>query len=267
MHRCKIRSEVLVPEIFPRKRPRKPLHSKQRVLYGLREPMSDLYGEGEGIRSVSRSSARTLRGDDDSDSSVRDGAIRVDSRFDQSPLAKRHGAQRYVRDSVDDTSNEGIESPVWRSADLTTPRSLNRNDDLEQRTRPAVDDAMSDFLGYDKDLNNADRGFANDPTDGLWDAQGDHETFDKGSANAHTGQQLTHHPDSDYDSDDNNDDNNDHDSNHDPDNDSPSRALRESNHDLHSTRRGSNRDIDSLPRTLKDVKRSESESSICAKEC
>ncbi len=35
--------------------------SKQRVLYGLLEPMSDSYGEGEGVRSLLRSSAGTSR--------------------------------------------------------------------------------------------------------------------------------------------------------------------------------------------------------------
>ena len=76
MHRFNIRSEVLLPEIFPNKQPAMPISPAQRVLYDVSEPKSDIYGEEQNVRPTSRSSRssdETLRGDNMTSTSLKDG--------------------------------------------------------------------------------------------------------------------------------------------------------------------------------------------------
>nr|AUW31025.1 hypothetical protein [Cladonia uncialis subsp. uncialis] len=98
-----MRSEILLPELFPNKRPREPINPNQRVLYGISEPMTDIYGEEERVRSSSRSSAGTLQGDNmnkGSESPRRDDNRSLDWRNDASPLLTRDGIQPCARESA-----------------------------------------------------------------------------------------------------------------------------------------------------------------------
>ena len=97
-----MRSEVLLPELFPNKRRRGPINPDQRVLYDVSEPMSDLNGEEEDVGSPSRSSTGTLQGDNTnngSESPIRGEDRSLDGRNDESLLPSGNGVRPNARES------------------------------------------------------------------------------------------------------------------------------------------------------------------------
>ncbi len=109
MHSLKMRSEVLLPKISSNEWPKEPINPNQRVLDDISKPMSDIYGEEERVRSPSRSSAGTPKGDhmnNGPERPSRDDDRSLDWRSDKSPLPSRNGIQFYARESVSTPLND-----------------------------------------------------------------------------------------------------------------------------------------------------------------